>query len=253
MFNMLKIFFTLFFFSISAFSANGHVYLGTSLGADFLKPNNSTPQIDYVSGALITDAYPLNNQHTAAPLLSLMGGYEMEGSHWKPSVALGGGVYRNLSHYGYNGHVIETAAGDASSSLYYYSYDINTTRVMAELQLIWMMGQLSPFINFGLGAAWNQMQGYKETAITSNGYPPLPAFQSKTNVNFAYQAGFGVSHAFSLNDSKSDFQKERISFGYRYANLGTASFGTRGSAYPYQLNTGKLDSNEVYLSYIHLF
>jgi len=243
----------LFFFSIPAFSAYGHIYSGASLGSSFAKPGDHSPTISYVSGDVITDAYPLNNNRVISPLLSVNAGYELSGAHSKPAVAFGLGVYRNLSNYDYNGHVIETAAGDAGSTLFNYNYNINSTRLMAEVQLTWMLETFSPFINLGMGPAWNQMQAYKETAVNGTGYTAVPPFQSRTNLNLAYQAGFGVSRGFDFSGSKSDVQKERVSLGYRYVNSGTSSFGTRGSSYPYQLNTGRFNSNDVYLGYIHLF
>lgn len=240
------------FFSFPAFSACGHIYVGTSLGASFALLGKHTPQISYDDN-LLMDAYPLNNRRGAAPIISINGGYEFLGDNWKPAVALGLGLYSNPTDYDYHGQLIETALGDPSSTLYNYNYNINTTRLMAEIQLTWMLGKLAPFINFGAGPTWNKMDGYTETAITSTGYPALPPFRSHTNVNFAYQAGFGVSTAFNFPVCHSDTTHERISVGYRYANLGTTAFGTRGSPYPFSLKTGLLKSNDIYLSYTHLF
>lgn len=246
-------FLALFFFSLPAFSACGHIYLGTSLAASFSKLGNNSPRITYDSGALITDAYPLNRNHASSPVVSMNGGYEFASVNGKPAIALGLGLYNNLTDYGYNGQVIETAAGDAPSTLYHYSYDVNSTRLLAEIQLTWLWEKLSPFVNLGVGAAWNRMSGYTETVATPSGFIALPAFRSKTNINFAYQAGLGVSTAFNFGCSQSPFLQERISLGYRFVNMGKTSFKTRGSSYPYQLNTGLLSTNDVYLSYTHLF
>lgn len=46
---------------------------------------------------------------------------------------------------------------------------------------------------------------------------------------------------------------DRLALGYRYANLGKVSFGRREPAYPYALRLGQLSSNEIYLSYTHVF
>lgn len=246
-------FLSLFFFSIPAFSAYGHIYAGASLGASFAKLDNRSPQISYLSGALITDAYPLNSTNASTGIFGINGGYEFTGINWRPAVALGLGIYSLLVDYDYKGQLIETPAGDPSSTLYNYTYSINNTRVMAEIQLTWMFCHFSPFINFGAGPAWYRMNGYTETPATSNGFTALPPFRSHTNVNLAYQAGFGVSTAFNFAGSQSDFPQERISVGYRYVDLGTTTFKTRGSVYPYRLKTGLLTTNDVYLSYTHLF
>jgi hypothetical protein len=246
--------FALFFFSMPALSANGHIYAATSLGWSYAKLSNSSPQISYASGDLITDAYPLKSYNKAsASAFSINGGYEFSGLNWQPAIALGLGVYTNPADYGYNGQLVETAAGDPASALYNYSYDVNSTRLMAEIQFTWILGKLSPFINLGIGPAWTKLSGYSEKTATSTGYPALSPFQAHTTVNFAYQAGLGVSTSFNFAGSQASFPHERLSLGYRFVNLGTTSFGTRGSEYPYHLNTGWLKTNDVYLSYTHLF
>ena len=233
--------------------ASGHAYLGSTLGASFAETGKAVPSVSYFSGTTITDAYPLHDTGATAAVLSLNGGYEWSAVDRMPAIALGLGLYSTLDHYNYKGLVIETAEGDASFPLYNYRYHTNSARLMAELQLSWAFTQFSPFINAGIGAAWNRMSGYSESAVTSMGYPPLPAFQSHTDRNLAWQIGLGASHDFQFPQSKSDFPSERISLGYRYVDLGTASFGGRNAAYPYALNTGTLTSNDVYIAYTHLF
>lgn len=241
------------FFVIPACSASGHSYLGASLAASFAQTGNNSPQIAYFSGATITDAYPLSHNRSSAALLGVNGGYEFTAADRRPAVALGLGVYSNLANYNFDGHLVETAAGDASSTLYHYRYHVNTARVMAEIQMTWVLASFSPFINAGVGAAWNRMSDYDETAITSSGYPALPGFQSHTNTRVAWQAGLGLSRTFHFASDKTGFSEDRVSLGYRFVNSGKASFGGRNAAYPYALDTGSLKTNEVYLGYTHLF
>lgn len=230
----------------------GHGYLGATVGASFAKVGNSDPQISYESGVLITDAYPLNKKRSLAVMLSVNGGYEFTGENWKPAIALGLGAYFTPQDFHFKGQLIETPAGSASSTLYNYKYKIHNTRALAEIQLTWTLAYISPFINFGMGTAWNAVKHYTETAISDTDYPPLLPFHSRTHCNFAYQAGIGISTDFNWGNC-ADFQRERISVGYHYVNSGRTSFGTRGSSYPYPLHTGTLSSNDVYFSYIHLF
>ena len=242
-------------FSTTAFAASGNIYLGGSMGASLAKVGSGTRQITYDGGKL-TDAYPIDGKHATAPLFSLNAGYEFMGDYatTMPAIALGVGVYSTLgSNLDFNGNVTETAAGDPGTTLYNYKYNVSSTRVMAEAQFSWLLGRFAPFINGGAGTAWNHASGYSETPTTKTGFVALAPFQSHTNTNFAWQAGFGVSYVFNFNKSKARYWLERISIGYRYAHLGEASFGTRGTAYPYSLNTGTLTSNEIYLSYTHLF
>ena len=100
------------------------------------------------------------------------------------------------------------------------------------------------------------MSAYSETAVDSSGYVALPGFQSKNNTNFAYQLGVGVGYGFNFKNfsaNNDSFQHERISLGYRMANLGKASFNTRGAEYPYALKMGTLSTSEIYLNFTHLF
>lgn len=242
----------LIFISTPAFSAMGHVYLGASGGASFVNLGNSNPQIAYESGVLITDAYPVTNNGTP-PVFSVNGGYEFASVNKLPAIALGLGVYSNLINYPVNGRVIETALGDTSNTLYDYRFHVHSTHAMVEMQMTWALAKLSPFVHAGIGSAWNQVLSYREIAIDSTIYPPLPPFQAKNNLNFAYQFGCGLSTGFNFKNSTSDFPKERIAVGYRFVNLGKTSFGTRGFEYPYSLNFGDLQTNEIYLGYTHLF
>jgi opacity protein-like surface antigen len=230
------------FFIAPLFAAPGNKYIDLSVGGSFASLNNSVPQISYSSGALVTDSYPLNSTETSASIFSIRSGYEFKGEKERPAIAIGLGFYSNLADMNFSGQVTENIPG---SDPYNYAYAINSTRLMAEIQLTWMLGKWVPFINIGLGPAWNRMDNYTETAVGSGSYPPLPPFQPQTNVNLAYQAGLGLSMLFHV--------QERISLGYRYVNLGSNSFGTRGADYPYALNTGVLTANEVYLSYTYLF
>lgn len=250
----LIVFFALFFLSSATISANGHYYLGGSVAASFAQLDTDSPNISYFSGALISDAYPLNKRDATFAVLSVNGGYEFPILNSKSMIALGLGVYTTPGNYKYSGNLIETVEGGGSNALYYYRYNVQSTRLIAEMQLTWkLIEQLYPFINIGAGSAWNIMSSYTEMPSTSNGYVALPPFQSHTQTNFSYQAGLGLSMEFNFNGHKMDAPRERISLGYRYTNLGGTSFGSRGAAYPYALNTGTLSTNDVYLGYTHLF
>ena len=184
-------FFASLLFSIPAFSTCGHAYLGISVGASYAKLSNTRPQISYESGVLITDAYPLGSNRSLSVILNVNSGYEFTGLNWRPAIALGVGGYFNPTNYHFSGNVIETAPGNASSTLYKYHYHMNSTRAMAEIQLTWVLAYVSPFINFGIGPAWNRASGYKETAVNSTGYPPLPPFHSQDESQFCLPGRIG--------------------------------------------------------------
>ncbi len=239
--------------SFPVFAASGHMYAGASLGGTYAKIGNSSPQITYTSGVLIIDDYPLNSRHASTTVVSLNGGYEFAGADWMPAIAVGIGLYTNPVDYDFTGQVTETVTGDAPATPYNYTYNINNTRLMAEVQLTWLMRHLSPFINVGAGPGWSRTNSYTESPLTSTGFVALPPFQSQNNLNLVYQAGLGVIFAFDYANSASEFLHDRIAIGYRYVNMGQTTFGTRGVEYPHSLNTGLLQSNDIYISYTHLF
>jgi opacity protein-like surface antigen len=236
--------------SSTACSAANHYYLSGSAGFSRAQMEESTPEINYYFGQLL-DAYPLNNDHSTSGVFSLNGGYEFEGAGLMPAIALGVGIYET-GRYHFDGQLIETALGSFPTPLYNYKYHLNTTRLMAEAQLSWACGNWIPFINGGIGAAWNHLSKYSESAVSNTGFVVFPPFRSQTNTNFAYHVGAGLSYAYNLFNS-DDFKHERIALGYRYTGLGNASFGTRGNMYPYELNMNDLSANELYISYTYLF
>lgn len=229
-------------------------YLGGSVAASAGEISNDNPTITYSSGT-ITDAYPLTSRTSTRAVLSLNGGFELMGQDDSPTFDVGIGVYSTPAGYGYNGNLVETAAGGPSTALFTYTYKVVSTRLMAEAQVNWVYKDFAPFINGGIGVAWNSTKSYDEAPIADTTYSPLPNFQNKSMTNLAYQLGVGISYSFSTyrHTKADDYKSERISLGYRYANLGNAEFGTRGATYPYPLDIGSLKTNEIYFSYTHLF
>jgi opacity protein-like surface antigen len=239
--------------SCFSYSLSGDFYLSPSVAASFLsiKSNSS---ISYPSGGIITDTYSITNQVKSASMINLSGGYRFKEQVKNLNFSLGLGFYTNPSRYTYSGQVSETPSGDSSYLLYDNTFRIVTTRVMAEAQVNLTMGKFSPFLNFGIGPTWNRLYDYTEAAVDSLGFVVQQPFQSKTNTNFAYQAGAGLSYSFNLTKTSTYTRpKENVFIGYYYANLGANSFGIRDATYPYPLAIGQLNSQGVYLGYMHLF
>lgn len=242
----------LFFISTSVFAAESQIFLGGTLGSSNATVGNSNPTIHYDNNNLM-DAYPVNGRNATTAIISVNGGYEFAGTNHRPAIALGLGVYDTPGKYVYKGQLIEAAIGDPGSVIDNYKYNINSSRLMLETQFTWTLNKFLPFINAGIGSAWNRLSNYSESPADGIGYVAVPPFQSHTNINFAWQIGFGAGYAFNFINHTPGGLHERIYLGYRYVDSGNTSFGTRGAVYPYKLNVGKLISNEVYLGYTHLF
>lgn len=237
--------------SHSVYATSGQPYIGASLAASFAGLGNANPQIDYFSGTWINDAYPLDQQHASAVVASINGGYTFSIRANTLDLAMGIGAYTTPGAYAFKGALIETASGDASSLLYRYNYQLRSSRLMAEIQLSCKtFERINPFLQAGIGSAWNSLHAYQETPVTANGFVALSPFQNQQKTNFSYQVGAGLSTGFHF--AKGEGSLDRLSLGYRYVNSGDSSFATRGIAYPYALNAGTLSANEVYLAYTHL-
>ncbi len=230
--------------------AEGHPYVGITGGATFaaVGTQNST-----IATGSSNDNYATNSSASGTSMFGVSGGYEFAGHGPIPAVALGVGVYDMPSTYNYSGQLVQTPTGGGAQSFYNYNFTINSARIMAEAQFTWTAGNFSPFINAGIGPSWIQLGSYTENPTKGTGPVTLSAFQPHTNSNLAYQVGFGVEYAFNLFKNTRGFKQNRLGLGYRYVNLGGAVFETRSSTYPYQLKTGKLQTNDVYLIYKHLF
>lgn len=236
-----------------AFDFSGHPYVGGLGGVSVAKVGQTYPKISYADASIV-DNYPLNSNHSSIGIGGLYAGYEFNefnAQKWKPAVAVGVGVYQS-GQFDLRGQLIETTDG-TTTTLYDYKYSISSTITMAEVQFTWMLGTIMPFVNLGLGSSINRSMDYVETVVNSSTFAPFSHFQSRTHAECAYQAGFGVSTSFNFPQEAAEFKHERLSLGYRFADLGTASLGTRGASYPYQLNVGQLRTYDVFVAFTHLF
>lgn len=246
------------FFPVCSLAFSGHSYLGVSAAATFAGLETRTPKITYNNNAT-TDSYQLNNTGTTSLMTGVNFGYEIDATEKTPAFALGLGGYFTPVQYKYNGSLIESVAGLPNSTLNNFQFNLSSTRVMLEAQLTFSLEEfspavdwISPFVNVGVGTAWNHFNSYSESP-TSGSVVVLPPFQARTVTNFAFQAGFGIFYSYNFASEEGFYKHERVSLGYRYVDLGNVSSDIRSNAYPYKLNFGKLVSNEVYLSFTHLF
>lgn len=236
--------------------AQGHPYVGAEAGATFAAVGKKNQTI--FTGTS-TDTYSTNSGTATTSLFAIQGGYEFAPMGNIPAIALGLGIYDMPSTYNYRGQSVQTPTNGSAASFYNYTFNINSARLMAEAQFTWAIGKFLPFVKLGVGPSWVQISNYAETPTNGTGPVTLPAFQSHTNSNLAYQLGLGVEYGFNFSKINAGFKdatgfmQDRIGLGYRYVNLGGAVFETRGNTYPYQLKLGKLQTNDVYLTYKHLF
>lgn len=249
--NGLKLLVAILFFTQTVFASCGHTYLRGTFDYNFAHIERNNTQVIYNSG--LTDAYTSNGRYNQNPEFGFGVGYEFPGNDpIVPGTAIGAELYITPSNFRYSGHLVETATGNASSALYSYQYIIRAARLMAEVQFTWHLADyFLPFISAGIGPTFLRLSDYSEQPTDNIGFVALPPFQAQTNVNFAYQIGLGASIRVELLGPIMVKNEERISLGYRYVSLGSASFGSRGSSYPYRLNMGNFTMQEIFLDYTY--
>jgi opacity protein-like surface antigen len=130
-----------------------------------------------------------------------------------------------------------------------YNYTWNTAShvVLASAKLnLFRYNWLSPYVNGGLGGAFNRASSYRELADPEVTARVSPSFAANTSNQFAYNAGVGVDF-----HCASQFF---LSIGYLYQDLGkvTSGQGTQNWA-GQSLNLGKYHSNDVMASVTYLF
>jgi hypothetical protein len=236
---------------------SGRFYLGIDGGASIATIQGQNPTITYYNNQII-DVYPLNGRrNSTGGMWGLNIGYEyIEAGLLKPTIALGLGAYGTPGHFHYTGQVLETTTGSSTETLYNYYFQLASYRLMAETKFSWVLKYgITPLLDLGVGAAWNSLSDDSESVAAANteSYVTLPPFQSQTNVNLSYQIGIGLGYSFNFKQVDNTFQHDLIAIEYRYVSLGDNSFGTRGIEYPYSFQLGNMNTQEIFLSLMHVF
>lgn len=105
-----------------------------------------------------------------------------------------------------------------------YGYNIHHTRVMAEGKFLTSFGSyqaVHPYVSWGLGAAFNQAQNYRERALIAGAVPTAP-FANNSRTSFTWDVGVGVDYTFSSH--------VRLGAGYQFIDLGSVSLGPTPAA-----------------------
>lgn len=150
----------------------------------------------------------------------------------------------------YDFYIPATLSGQVNKwqdvAVYDYTYQVysNTLWLNNQLDII-QYENIVPFIEVGIGNAWNNASDYKEYPLSSvpaqDIRVPKAGFTDNTQTAFAYRIGAGVNIAFS--------SKATVGLLYRYSDLGQVSTGASAN-YP-AMDTGvssKLRSNQVFIT-----
>ncbi len=102
------------------------------------------------------------------------------------------------------------------STLYHYRYQFQSQQVLASFKLLATNDKfLHPYLQVGLGAAWNKVGHFSATTAETGSINLTPSFNDHTKAEFSYNLGAGLDFDMSQNI--------RLGFGYRFSGLGNAS------------------------------
>ena len=231
-----------------------HPYLSGELSQDTISNSISQPVISYYDNQ-INDAYPLNKNRVNTTQWSVHSGYEWQPLSSKWIFSAGIGFYNDVKPYTRSGAMDESILGDNPTHLYDYELQGMNRRLMFETSALYAWNNhLFGYADAGVGRAWNKLYGYQETVATPDGFVALAPFQDNTTTNIAYQFGGGLGYAFNLFSSpENSTNRERLSMGYRFVNLGKAALNIRDNTYAYPLDFGTLKAQEWYCRFTYLF
>lgn len=229
--------FGILFFS-AASQAHVKPVIALTLGADNAHYTQTSPTIFF--GPPIIDIFntyvPTNSSNT-----KLLGGVFLGAQFTlnpKVFLQLGASYYQN-SDFQPQGDSYQQGSSSMINS--YYQYDLQSQRVLAETKILCTVKNIfHPYVDVGIGEAFNRSSNYAENPYAFNGGNTVSTLteNNHTTQNFTYIAGLGVD----MNLTKNLL----IGLGYRYADLGTSSFGgsNSGASSSPILQTTSLTSNE---------
>ncbi len=238
-------------FSLSVASAVSvdmhHWYVGMDAGwmQTHMNQNATTVQngSDYPPPANV-DQYSLNRPH--ATLFDIQAGYRWNrDARWIPSYALAL-RYEHVFTTAITGMVTQYSDPDFTNYSYTSNVSSNVISLYSKLDFV-RFNRLMLYVDLGVGISFNQNQGYSETALPNVIARYSPNYASRTNTQFAYNAGAGLEYIVTNNLI--------VSAGYSYQSFGNFSSGSGqnpnwGNT---QIKLGRLNSNIGLIGISYLF
>jgi opacity protein-like surface antigen len=190
------------------------------------------------------DTYTINNPNASA-LLGIQVGHRWEfDNEWLTAFSLGA-LYQYFFTQGIDGQVIEFSTPEFTNYNYYWKSASNLILANAKLNLI-NYKKFSPYINGGLGSAYNDNPSYAETPFSGVTPRTSPGYTGNSGTRFAYIVGAGLDYYYT--------PQLIVSVGYQYSNLGAqlSGYGTQSWS-SQRLNFGTYQSNAFLVSLTYLF
>lgn len=229
-------------------SKNGSWFISGLIGGQQFGLGSST-SVNNGSGLAAPYDQDIYRGYSSADMSTLLGFYT--GYRWN----LFYGLIENLSlGLQYQHFFLAKSAGQVREfslpeyfTNYSYAWHNSTDLLLANAKINFANWQsLSPYVNFGIGMAFNHNQGYSENAYANITPRISPAFQSNDQNNLAYIIGAGLDYKLAIN--------LLVSIGYQYSYLGNTSSGYGlGSWSAEKLDFGNAKSNAFVFGLTYIF
>lgn len=221
------------FFSVDAEALWANVGNSTTVdnGSDFPAPAN-------------VDFYSVNNNTQASPGIALSSGYRWQRNQkYIPSYLLAV-RYQHLFNHQITGTVEQNSLPEFTN----YSFGMGTTTdvVSAYSKIdLFQYNRIMPYIDGGIGAAFNHTTRYQEAASPGVTQRVSPAFTQQTRNTFAYNVGAGIDVILT--------PQVIMSVGYDYQSFGALASGYGQTTWANtQLDLGRLSANTALVGITYL-
>jgi opacity protein-like surface antigen len=220
---------------INSVYANYNPYISIIGGFSWAKIDKSQT-LNFLDN--LNNIYKSTAKYNSTPTIGIAGGFFVPVPIISPiKLQLGLGLYRTLN-FKAKGDVYKIS--ETSTPNTFYRYRLYSTRLMAEARFSRKIivkklpyQVFFPYINIGMGAAFNKAYNYYERAATDTDVP-TPPFSNRTTTAFAAQIGAGINLQFKPH--------WLIGIGYQLAYLGKAKFGLS----PAQNTSEVLKTKDIY-------
>lgn len=226
-------------------ASNGHWFAALGAGAQYPDWHANIP---VNNGSNLPTPYNVDlysTQTNAQPVIAVFAGRRWERDvRFLPAYSLG--VFWQYLFTTQVGNQVMLYS-DPQYVNYNYQWNVDANLVLAsgKLNLI-QYGMFSPFVNGGIGGAFNHAGFYHESALPNVTPRNPPGFSSHVSTQFAYNVGAGLDVRVRPNMI--------VSAGYLYQDLGNVLSGSGTGTWANQdLNIGAYRSNEFLISLTYLF
>jgi len=224
-------------------NTQGDWFLTFGAGAQFPELHSHTYVANGSEPPQAYDQYSIKNDNNAVITVSA-GKRWQQNTVWFPAQSLG--VYwQYLFKTDVHGTIAQYSLPELTNYNYHLNLSSNILLLSGKLNLL-QYGKCSPFVNGGVGSAFNRVSNYNETVLSGIIPRVSPGFRNTTTSAFAYNLGAGL-----------DLQiipQWIFSLGYIFQDLGSVSSGAGVTTWSKeQFHLGNYHTNEILITTSYLF